>query len=292
MSVQLEIRDGVPQWWLSPDIWVVPGNDPDGAPGRPVAGERAYLWARVTNHGTSNAENATVRFYWANPNVGFDRTTASFVGSAFVTLPPGGQSDVLCLAQWLPSYLNNGHVCILAETSHPNDSLPPSNVFNQATDRRVAQLNLNIAQAGPRELMNGLVEVHNPGSRERRFAIGVYPGRLDDLDANLLAMLGVPLKAIKSGGEVTRFGLVDPQISCPMDEHLERAEQGAEMEIAAGGVGAVRFAAELDGAAALLHVTQHLNDTITGGASYLLLQEGYRNDAITGGASHALFQEA
>ena len=33
MTIQLEIRDGNPDWWLSPDIWVVPGADPAAPPG-------------------------------------------------------------------------------------------------------------------------------------------------------------------------------------------------------------------------------------------------------------------
>ena len=38
MAVELLIRDGSPDWWESPDIWVVPGTDPGGAPGTPVVG--------------------------------------------------------------------------------------------------------------------------------------------------------------------------------------------------------------------------------------------------------------
>lgn len=28
MAVELEIQDGVPNWWLSPDIWTTSGNNP------------------------------------------------------------------------------------------------------------------------------------------------------------------------------------------------------------------------------------------------------------------------
>ena len=41
MAVALEIRDGNPWWYLSTDLWVVPGDDPDGTPGPPVAGSPA-----------------------------------------------------------------------------------------------------------------------------------------------------------------------------------------------------------------------------------------------------------
>jgi hypothetical protein len=67
MSVQLVIRDGNPYWYLSPDIWVVPGNDPSGPPGSPIAGQTAYLGARVANTGSTGANGVRVDFYGANP---------------------------------------------------------------------------------------------------------------------------------------------------------------------------------------------------------------------------------
>ena len=51
MSVLLEIPDGNP-WWVSPNLWTVPGNDPNGPAGLPIAGQPAYLYAKVTNNGT------------------------------------------------------------------------------------------------------------------------------------------------------------------------------------------------------------------------------------------------
>ncbi len=79
MAVQLEIQDGNP-WWLSADIWTVPGSDPEGLAGTPIAGSTCFLWARVSNTGSSDVQNAVVRFYWANPSVGFDRNTANPIG--------------------------------------------------------------------------------------------------------------------------------------------------------------------------------------------------------------------
>src|SRR5690242_6133425 len=118
MSVQLEIRDGVP-WYVSTDLWTVPG-DPEAAPGPPRSGEPCYLYARVRNGGKSPVTDAVVRFYWANPSVGFNRRTATSVGSAFVSLEPGETADVLCLTPWTPTFVNRGHVCILAEAFHPS----------------------------------------------------------------------------------------------------------------------------------------------------------------------------
>lgn len=53
MPAHLIIEDGQPWWWDSADIWVVPGNDPNGPPGAPIAGTSNYLWGRVHNTGNS-----------------------------------------------------------------------------------------------------------------------------------------------------------------------------------------------------------------------------------------------
>jgi hypothetical protein len=124
MPVQLLIRDGDPHWWNSPDIWVVPGNDPNGAPGQPVAGEAAFLWARVQNTGKDPATGATVKFYWSNPAAGVLRSNSTFVGSAFVSLNGGETKEVLCVIPWIPVVVNNGHECLVAEVIHPADPLP------------------------------------------------------------------------------------------------------------------------------------------------------------------------
>ena len=97
MSVQLEIMDGL-QWWLSPDIRIVPGNDPTGSPGIPTAGNQCYLWARVIITAILQLVTLPYPFYWANPHVGFDRTTAHPIGPLFVSLDPGESQDVLCLS--------------------------------------------------------------------------------------------------------------------------------------------------------------------------------------------------
>ncbi len=113
MAVELEIHDGDP-WWDSPDIWTVPGSDPEGAAGSPIAGTTCYLWANVTNNGKSSVEDAVVRFYWADPSVGFDRTTANLIGTSSVTLAAGASTDVLCLTPWIPEFVNEGHECVHA----------------------------------------------------------------------------------------------------------------------------------------------------------------------------------
>ena len=48
MPAHLIIEDGQPLWWDSADIWVVPGNDPNGAPGARSANAEPILVAKPT----------------------------------------------------------------------------------------------------------------------------------------------------------------------------------------------------------------------------------------------------
>lgn len=179
MSVVLEIHDGVPHWYLSPDIWTVP-NDPLGAPALPIENLPCYLYARVSNNGTTNVLNATVKFYWANPAVGFNRMTANFIGQSNVSLTAGQTDDVLCLVPWMPSFVNNGHQCILAEVFHASDPLPATLDFNVPTDRHVAQRNLSVISAKAKMFML-VFEVHNKERKEGVFELMLEQGQLASL---------------------------------------------------------------------------------------------------------------
>jgi hypothetical protein len=152
MAIQLWIDDGNP-WYLSPDIWVVPGDDPNGAIGVPVVNEPAYVWARVHNRGTTAVTNATVRYYWANPSTMITPSNATPIGTSFVSLLPGETKDVLCLTPWTPVWINDGHECLIAEAFHASDPLPPrgsNDPFDPPNDRHVAQLNIGVAVARAR----------------------------------------------------------------------------------------------------------------------------------------------
>jgi hypothetical protein len=149
MVAQLEIRDGTPSY-NSQDIWVVP-YDPNGPPGLPVVGKPAYLWALVHNTGMETAQNAVVTFYVADPSTNFYRNTALKIGTGNVSLDPGPQAEVLCLAAWTPTFFNGGHECILAEV-FPALTTPPSPVFNVPSDSRVAQRNLSVLTASVKQV--------------------------------------------------------------------------------------------------------------------------------------------
>ena len=71
-----------------------------------MAGNKAYLWARVSNTGSSAALGARIDFYWANPSAQMVVGVATRIGSAYADLAPGATRDVLCLTPWRPVIVN------------------------------------------------------------------------------------------------------------------------------------------------------------------------------------------
>lgn len=188
MAVQLEIRDGSPNWWASPDIWVVPGSDPTGAPGIPIAGQQAFVWARVENHGSTQATNTRVDFWWADPSTQVLRSNANFIGGSFVDLPPGAAEEVLCLVPWNVVLVNNGHECLIAVASHPGDSVPDPapDDFNPPQYAEVAQRNLDVMAVSMQMMMITVAA----GRREDK-RVQLHLERGGKLDSDQLVRLGL-----------------------------------------------------------------------------------------------------
>jgi hypothetical protein len=273
----LEIPDGSP-WWLSPYIWTVPGNDPQGMPGLPVVGQPCYLWARVTNNGTNSVDNATVRFYWANPAVGFDRNTANHVGNANVSLNASETQDVLCLVPWMPSFVNGGHECVLAEAFHALDPLPASPDFNVPTDRHVAQRNLSVLMMAMH--MKRFVlpfEIVNTQRAERAFTIKTAHGELEELKP-LLKQLNI--KAPRGKGAIRNVYFVADPNPCQgekEDSEKDKDERRYQRQVDSLSVGprakiGLSVVGELEGEAALLHIVQQVNRKKVGGLSVLVIR--------------------
>ncbi|WP_392476282.1 hypothetical protein [Nostoc sp. C110] len=267
MTVNLEIQDGNP-WWDSPNIWTVPGDNPEGAMGIPIAGKSCYVWANVVNNGTSSVENATVRFYWANPSVGFDRTTANFIGTAYVKLGSGESADVLCLTPWVPQFVNEGHECLLAEAFHPAlDPLPATKEFNVPTDRHTAQRNISVALAA-RGFFRLAFEIHNPEPKAKKFQIRVRQDRLEQIKP-LIQHLGRDFK-ISGEGEVAEIGFV--QTLYPCEDQLKNAVPVIDgIEIEPGQRTGLTLLGTVKGGASLLHVEQLVDNSTVGGLSVLVL---------------------
>jgi hypothetical protein len=190
MPIQLEISDGVPYWWDSPDIWVVPGSDPYAAPDQPVAGQPAFLWAEVQNLGDQACTGAVVNFYWSNPATGVLRSTSTLVGSGFVDLAPGETKEVLCVIPWVPVIVNGGHECVVAEVIHPGDPLPTPvpDPFSPPTYRQVAQKNLNVLPM-MMAMMIRPIQIGAPQREDRRLKISLERG--EQLDKKALTRLGL-----------------------------------------------------------------------------------------------------
>ncbi|BCJ62047.1 hypothetical protein [Micromonospora endophytica] len=145
-GADLLIRDGSPHWWLSPDIWVVPGTDPNGVPGTPAAGDVAYVWARVQNTGGKDAVGVQVRFYWGNPSVQMFYSTLNPIGTAYADIDAGDTQEVLCLVPWNVVTVNNGHECLVVVATLPGDPALPDAV-DPVGYPNVAQRNLTLLGA-------------------------------------------------------------------------------------------------------------------------------------------------
>jgi hypothetical protein len=189
MSVELEIQDGSPLWWNSHDLWVVPGDDPNGSPGQPIAGQAAYLWGRVHNNGTTPANGAKVNFYWSNPAAGVFRSNSTLIGSSFVDLAPGETQEVLCLTPWMPTIVNDGHECIVAEIIHSDDPLPPlPDAFDPPTYLHIAQRNLSVLSMKTSMIILP-IQLTAPAREKRLLEVMVEFG--EKVDHTALQQLGI-----------------------------------------------------------------------------------------------------
>jgi len=267
MAVQIEIRDGDP-WYLSPDVWTVPGDDPEGAPGMPVEGASCFLWAKVRNNGSTRAEGVTINYYWADPSAGFNRSTANFVGTSYTALDPGETRDVLCLTPWFPAFINDGHACILAEAFVPNvDPLPDSIEFNVPTDRHVAQRNLSIVQASTARGFFGFSFMLINNSRlEQSFEVNLRQGKAGELKALATHLPDLPTKLGKAKGIVftAEKSCFSEGADLPKEKNKKQVRLKGNQKIA------VHIAGQVDKSPALIHVDQVLNDRVVGGLSVLV----------------------
>lgn len=267
MAVSLEIPDGTP-WWESMAIWTVPGNDPFGPQGQPIAGQPAYVWAHVRNTGNTPVANATVNFYWANPAVGFDRTTATPIGSSFVSLGAMDEGDVLCLTAWIPAFVNSGHECLLAEAFHPTlDPLPMGNAFNVPADRHVAQRNLSVLAASGARVFSFPFEIHNPTRVELAFTIRVRTATLEELQATARRLgIAPPHKP----GKLTELAFSHEP--CPRTEGHPGKHHETHVKVGPNTRGGLSIVGRIEGEAVLLYIEQLLGERVVGGISVFIVE--------------------
>lgn len=273
MSTILEIRDGDPHWWNSPDIWVVPGTDPNGSPGQPIAGEPAFLWGRVYNKGDLTVFGALVNFYWSNPATGVLRSNSTLIGSAFVDLNPVETKEVLCVIPWIPQIVNNGHECIVAEIIHSSDPLPSPllDPFDPSTYKQIAQKNLTVL-AMKKSMMVMPIQLAASIRNEKHFLVMIeVGGKLDKLTLFQAGLEGYrPAKHTE-----LKVGLsLDP--SCDKSEE-ERIDKEVNISLKPGTSKAIFLKVlfqELDPRTyVLLHVISQDGEKIEGGITYILTKE-------------------
>ncbi|HEX2396463.1 MAG TPA: hypothetical protein VHI78_14035 [Bacteroidales bacterium] len=266
MAIELEIKDGTP-WYLSTDVWVV--SDPsDTTESMPIVGVPCFLKARVSNNGTTGVTNATVKFYWANPSIGFNRNTANYIGQAFVSLTSGAIQDVLCLIPWVPVYLNDGHECLLAEAFHSNDPLPQSPDFNVPIDRHVAQRNLSVVNA-LKSVFHFNFEMHNNQRKQRKFNVNVVQIRLEKLLGNFpLIEKKFDLKNRKEG-KLKSYFFSDSR--WPNENLKGREIKQNDFDLPGFGKKHLAIAGQIEGDFVFLTITQNEDKFETGGLGILVI---------------------
>lgn len=209
MAAKIQINDGNP-WWVSPDILVVPGNDPNGSFGSPIAGQPNYLWAKVHNTGNLIIEGAIVNFYWSNPTMGVLRSNSTLVGFSFVDLEIGESKDVLCLTPWIPVVVNDGHECVVVEIITPLDPLPTplQDAFDPPSFDQIAQRNLQVVvMTSKMQFMILPIQISASPRRAKLSKISIEIGKLDkEHEYKILNQLGHE-KLTKLKEDAVKFGI-------------------------------------------------------------------------------------
>ena len=276
MPAHLIIEDGQPWWWDSADIWVMPGNDPNGAPGAPIAGTSNYLWGHVHNTGNSASNGVRVDFYWADPSgqiaVGF----ATKVGSAFADLAPGATQEVLCLVPWFPVIVNGGHECLLAvahgagDINPLPDPLPNGFAFQPLQHEQIAQRNVTVVQAARRAQLLAIAVAALPRQAKHAVLLLEHGG---ELAASVLATLGLDKRRPAKEARIEAGLARTPH--CDSDHP---GEQKLEVEVARGQAVAVYLSLRADalpqGEYALLRVLETVDGKVAGGVTYVLVGAG------------------
>lgn len=164
-------------FWESPDIFVAPNLGAASAPATPTtlggvaqAGVPNTLWAHVWNLGRAPVYNARVEFYWFNPTLGFNQAAANLIGVTYVDLGNRNSGNahriVKCPVSWIPTFVNNGHECLMARLFEPLTDPLTQNQWDANNDRHVGQRNISVVRASS----PAVIELH------LRLGCGVPPG--------------------------------------------------------------------------------------------------------------------
>jgi hypothetical protein len=148
-------------FWESPDIFVMPNQSVSSAPDVPAtlggmaqAGAPNTIFAHVWNLGRGPAFDVRVEFYWFNPTLGIEEADANLIGFTYVTLgnrnSPRSHAIVRCPVDWVPTFLNNGHECLVVRAFAPISDPLGSAQWSASLNRHVAQRNIAVLR-GPQQ---------------------------------------------------------------------------------------------------------------------------------------------
>ena len=269
----LVIGHGSP-WWLSPNVWVVPANNPsEPSPGElnPTVGQQYYGTANVQNTGSEDVLDAVVYFYWANPSLGIiTSVNANLIGTSAVSVDAGQTANTLELVPWVPSFVNGGHECIIAAVV-TGGGLPPT-VLDGNNDPTVAQHNLGVVELAGH--MQGRFhypfQVCNPERVERSFTIAAEAAPLADT-ARFLRSLGRETTQ-QAMGRPGHLGFV--RSPCPDPSEHGTAHPVLEgVKLAPFSCTGFSLVGTLREGTSLIHVTQTIEGRVVGGLSVLVVSE-------------------
>ena len=279
MSAKVEIFDGTP-WWNSTDIWVIPGNDPNGPPGAPEAGLSNYLWANVHNTGTVDLTGIQVNFYWCNPTTGTLRSTSNLVGLAHVDLPAGQTKQVLCLTPWVPVVVNNGHECLIVEAVSPTDPLsspPPQHTLDEFLPNfyhQIAQKNVQVITILPDMHFIVLpIQISAAARQKKSLTLRVGSEKLPDDGERLFHQLGIKGGAIAQKATIS-YGLSEKNNCSYTKEIVGRHEMEISLPPGTSKCVYLHLAnpPEQKGGIEILQITEIVNKKIIGGNTIILLK--------------------
>ena len=225
MCALMTIRDGDP-WWISPDIWTVPGSDPNAKPASPSVGQPTFVWVRIRNNGTSALKDVQLRFYWSNPATGVLRSNSTLIGSSFTSIAPGKDSEVLCLTPWIPVGVNDGHECLVVEALHPLEPLPtpPPDSFSPPKFDQVAQRNISLVKMRKNTIRMLPIQVAAPFRHGRKTKLYLERDNIE-LPDELVRNLGLQNRRFNPVLPIRVSIQAHPEFQCDEFEQVEVLDQ-------------------------------------------------------------------
>jgi hypothetical protein len=185
--------------WLSPDLWC---NNAGGTTHQdPVRAQQNQLYARLHNPDTLNINNASIRFYWADPNGGIPHTNWNLIGTAPVSVSTGTFA-IAGPVPWTPGPAVPAHSCLLAIADTGDDPCAAATQdpivwpFDVSRDNNIVQRNIAVITLPPAPMPRPITLPYaalNPSPLEARIDVLVD---LQYVTPKELGGLGLDLKVL------------------------------------------------------------------------------------------------